>query len=150
MTKIECPSCTERTLPFVQSEAVCENCHECYDAAKLKDIWLNTFSGKIRQIEVFHVLKNYVFCSTCYKESLIFHNGLNLWMCFCCYRTWKEHQLKYCEYCKMHKHTHLFHRIGVCNSCWKYYMNYEKYKPSKSPPEWLWKNFDFNKDKIFW
>ena len=150
MIKIECPSCMQRALPFVQPETVCENCETAFKATDLKDIWPNSFPDKIQPIKVFRLLEKLVFCSKCFKESMLFHEDIKLWMCFNCYRTWQEHQLKFCEYCKFYKGGEHFSSSDACNSCWEYYMNYDKYKSKELPPAWMWKKYDFYKDKIFW
>ncbi len=150
ITSIECPSCEQLALPFLQPEAVCENCQGSFLATELKDIWVETFPNRIRLIKVFRHMEEVVDCGNCLDQAMIFHEGLKLWMCFNCFKTWQENQIKYCEYCKIHKSLGKFYSTNACKMCWEYYSNYDKYKPDELPPAWLWNNFDFNKDKIFW
>ena len=150
MIKIECPCCEHLTLPFVQPETVCENYQEAFVADYLKSVWPDTFPDKIRPFKVFRHLENVVYCGKCHSEAMIFHKDLERWLCFGCYRTWQDRQLKFCEYCKFHRTLDNFHLIDACNLCWEYYMNYDEYKSDKSPRAWMLKKFNLNKDKIFW
>ncbi len=150
MIKIECPSCEQRELPFAHPEAVCENCQVSFAATELKDKWADAFPDRIRPVKVFRVFSNFVNCAKCYDRTMIFHDGLKQWMCFSCFRVWRENQLRLCEYCKFHRTLNNFQRGDACTKCWKYYTNYDKYKSDKLPPAWMWKKYDFYKDKIFW
>ncbi len=149
-TKIECPSCEQRELPFLEPESVCENCQGSFVATELRDNWPDAFADKIRPVKVFSHFNDVVVCGSCLNRAMIFHESLKLWMCFNCFKTWQENQLKFCEYCKIHKTLGNFYSVDACKMCWEYYSNYDKYKSAEPPPAWMWNNFDFVKDKIFW
>ncbi len=151
MTKIECPNCKRRALAFVQEQVACKNCRTTFDAKGLFDTWSVQFADKARDNHIFRSLYDkFVRCPYCHETKLMCHTELKQWLCFGCFKTWHEDAIKFCEYCKSHEETRYFHRVGACNMCWKYYNNHEKYRVPVVIPDYVLKNFDLNKDKLFY
>ena len=151
MIKVECPNCKQRELSFSRENVACENCHTAFDATGLFDTWSVVFADKARDNHIFRSLYDkFVRCPFCHETKMMCHTDLKWWLCFGCFKTWREDAIKYCEYCKSHKESRYFHRVGACNMCWKYYNNHEKYRVPVEIPARVLANFSLNKDKLFY
>ena len=151
MIKVECPNCKQRELPFVRENVACENCHTAFDAAGLFDTWSVDFADKARDNHIFRSLYDkFVECPYCHETKMMFHTDVKWWLCFGCFKTWREDAIRYCEYCKFHEETRCFKLDDVCYSCWDYYTNHEKYRVPVVIPARVLANFSLNKDKLFY
>ena len=147
MIKVECPNCKQRELPFVRENVACENCQTAFDATGLFDTWSVVFADKARDNHIFRSLYDkFVECPYCHETKMMFHTDVKWWLCFGCFKTWREDAIRFCEYCKFHEES----PSCRCLMCWKYYNNHEKYRVPVVIPARVLANFSLNKDKLFY